>query len=93
MTYFTTARSYSLAGRPQFIKSPSNTTAALGEIVTLECQADGHPTPIIKWYHNNVTVRMSATHSIVRNGSLRLVADAEEGCEHSFFSTTNEGSI
>lgn len=58
-------------GKPQLVKTPANTTASLGEIVTLECQAEGHPTPIISWYHNNATVRMSSTHSIIRNGSLR----------------------
>ncbi|KAL5107767.1 Hemicentin-1 [Taenia crassiceps] len=70
--------------KPQLVKTPANSTASLGEIVTLECQAEGHPTPIVSWYHNNATVRMSSTHSIIRNGSLRIVgvSEKDEGIYH-----------
>lgn len=68
---------FAILGKPQFTKTPANTTASLGDVVILECQAEGHPTPIIAWYHSNTTVKMSSTHSIVRNGSLRQVDEAE----------------
>ncbi|EUB62928.1 Hemicentin-1 [Echinococcus granulosus] len=73
-----------IESKPQLVKTPANSTASLGEIITLECQAEGHPTPIISWYHNNVTVRMSSTHSIIRNGSLRIVgvSEKDEGIYH-----------
>ncbi|VUZ55036.1 unnamed protein product [Hymenolepis diminuta] len=70
--------------KPQLVKMPSNISASLGEIVTMECQAEGHPTPIISWYHDNASVRMSATHSIIHNGSLRIVgvSEKDEGIYH-----------
>ncbi|VDN96274.1 unnamed protein product [Rodentolepis nana] len=70
--------------KPQLVKMPSNISSSLGEIVTLECQAEGHPTPIISWYHDNASVKMSATHSIIHNGSLRIVgvSEKDEGLYH-----------
>ena len=50
------AKSYSIQlkvyAQPYFTKEPESQTAAEGETVTFECEAEGYPAPQIKWVHN-----------------------------------------
>ena len=50
------AQSYSIQlkvyAQPYFTKEPESQTAAEGETVTFECEAEGYPAPQIKWVHN-----------------------------------------
>ncbi|KAL7059510.1 hypothetical protein AAHC03_013996 [Spirometra sp. Aus1] len=81
--------------KPLLVKSPRNQTARLGEIVTMECQAEGHPTPTIRWFHDNSSVRIGGTHSLIKNGSLRIVGvtEKEEGIYHCVASSSQGEAI
>ncbi|VDL94587.1 unnamed protein product [Schistocephalus solidus] len=81
--------------KPLLVKSPQNQTARLGEIVTMECKAEGYPTPTIRWFHDNSSVRIGGTHSLIRNGSLRIVGvtEKEEGIYHCVASSSQGEAI
>ncbi|VDN12239.1 unnamed protein product [Dibothriocephalus latus] len=81
--------------KPVLVKSPQNQTARLGEIVTMECQAEGHPIPTIRWFHDNSSVRLGGSHSLIRNGSLRIVGvtEKEEGIYHCVASSSQGEAI
>ncbi|KAF8561358.1 hypothetical protein P879_00953, partial [Paragonimus westermani] len=59
--------------KPHLVTVPRNMTVQSGSVVTMECLAEGEPQPSITWYKNQNSVQMDETHSLVNNGSLRIV--------------------
>lgn len=41
-----------LSDLPEIILAPENQLVIAGKSITLECDADGEPDPVIKWYFN-----------------------------------------
>ena len=52
------------------MKAPKDTNAIAGETVALECRVSGHPKPEVRWYRNNLPVRVSQSFNILTTGSL-----------------------
>ncbi|VEL35441.1 unnamed protein product [Protopolystoma xenopodis] len=70
-----------ISSEPMLVISPHNTSVTLGRVVTLPCAAEGEPTPQLNWFKDNQPVVMDSRHSLVQNGSLRIVAvdEVDEG--------------
>lgn len=50
---------------------PKFTKVAMDSVVTLICNADGKPTPVISWFRGNQLIK-SKRHEILPSGSLRI---------------------
>lgn len=58
-------------GFPSFLVKPKNVTTTPGdEGITLDCQADGDPQPIITWSRNGVFLGLSTRHYLETSGKL-----------------------
>ncbi|CAG2202980.1 NEO1 [Mytilus edulis] len=55
--------------KPEFVKSPLNTTVTMGQSVAMDCEVRGHPTPTVSWlfnvrFNNMSTIVSSDNHGI-----------------------------
>ncbi|KAH8024649.1 hypothetical protein HPB51_000129 [Rhipicephalus microplus] len=64
---------------PKWVYTPSSTNALKGSTMRFDCQADGFPTPVIRWKMSTggvsssfVTIRSNAKLQVLENGSLVL---------------------
>lgn len=77
--------------KPEWIKPLSNTSAPLGKIATLECEAYGKPEPIYRWLRNGREISSIGRYRTeVQNGKARLhisdlldIDDGDYTCEAS----------
>lgn len=84
-----------VAARPAFVIQPQNTEVLVGESVTLECSATGHPAPRITWTKGDRTpVPVDPRVSVTPSGGLyiRDVAQEDSG-EYACFASNSVGSI
>ncbi|CAG9835601.1 unnamed protein product [Diabrotica balteata] len=64
-------------GSPKFTQSPANTYASIGDPeIILTCNAEGNPSPVIKWAKNGIRLPPSNKHIYLKDGSL-VVKDIE----------------
>lgn len=42
-----------VAAKPRFVQHPADNWALQDERLTLECKAEGVPTPLVTWWHDN----------------------------------------
>lgn len=84
-----------VTARPTFVIQPQNTEVLVGESVTLECSAAGHPLPQITWTRGDQTpVPADPRISITPSGGLYIqnVAQEDSG-EYTCFAANSVGSI
>lgn len=84
-----------VTARPTFVIQPQNTEVLVGESVTLECSATGHPLPQITWTRGDQTpVPVDPRISITPSGGLYIqnVAQEDSG-EYTCFAANSVGSI
>lgn len=48
-------------------------TVAVDGSVTLQCQTEGYPTPLVSWYKDGKPLSESVRHRVLSSGSLHLV--------------------
>lgn len=83
------------AARPTFVIQPQNTEVLVGESVTLECSAAGHPLPQITWTKGDRTpLPADPRVSITASGGLYIqnVAQGDSG-EYTCFASNSLDSI
>ncbi|KZS08387.1 putative Roundabout 2 [Daphnia magna] len=63
--YWNTARLSSISGGkpPRITEHPSDVTVPRHDPVTLQCSADGYPTPVIEWYRDGEFIISSSSNS------------------------------
>lgn len=84
-----------LTARPSFVIHPQNTEVLVGESVTLECSATGHPQPRITWTKGDRTPLPNDSRiAITPSGGLYIQnVEQEEGGEYTCFATNSLDSI
>ncbi|XP_023381728.1 peroxidasin homolog [Pteropus vampyrus] len=84
-----------VTARPTFVIQPQNTEVLVGESVTLECSATGHPAPRITWTKGDRTpVPVDPRVSVTPSGGLyiRDVTQEDSG-EYACFASNSVDSI
>lgn len=84
-----------VTARPAFVIQPQNTEVLVGESVTLECSATGHPLPRITWTKGDQTsVPADPRVSITPSGGLYIqnVVQEDSG-EYTCFAANSVDSI
>lgn len=73
----TTMSSHTTNAGPQFNKLLSDILAADGEQVVFECNVTGQPTPLVKWFLNNVELQQNDRIREEKrdDGTVRLIID------------------
>lgn len=62
---------FSARDKPRFTVTPQTVTTSAGDSqITLRCQAEGNPQPVITWSRNGVVLGLSTRHYLERSGSL-----------------------
>lgn len=83
------------AARPAFVIQPQNTEVLVGEGVTLECSATGHPPPQITWTRGDRSpVPTDPRVSITPSGGLYIQnVEQEDSGEYTCFASNTVDSI
>lgn len=84
-----------MTARPAFVIQPQNTEVLVGESVTLECSATGHPPPRISWTRGDRTpLPADPRVNITPSGGLYIqnVAPGDSG-EYACFASNRIDSI
>ena len=83
------------AARPAFVIQPQNTEVLVGESVTLECSATGHPPPQITWTRGDRSpVPTDPRVSITPSGGLYIQnVEQEDSGEYTCFASNIVDSI
>ena len=83
------------AARPAFVIQPQNTEVLVGESVTLECSATGHPPPQITWTRGDRSpVPTDPRVSITPSGGLYIQnVEQEDSGEYACFASNTVDSI
>ncbi|KAG8512340.1 Peroxidasin [Galemys pyrenaicus] len=86
-----TLRYFGSPARPAFVIQPQNTEVLVGESVTLECSATGHPPPHISWTRGDHTpLPEDPRISITQSGGLYIQEVVQEdGGEYTCFATNS----
>ena len=58
---------------PVFTTHPMNQEEVINKSFTVECTAEGFPTPSIQWYHNNTMITNSSNRYIVETTSMNSI--------------------
>lgn len=90
-----TLRYFGSPARPAFVIQPQNTEVLVGESVTLECSATGHPPPQITWTRGDGTpVPVDPRVSITPSGGLYIqnVVQEDSG-EYTCFAANTVDSV
>ena len=58
---------------PVFTTRPMNQEEVINNSFTVECTAEGFPTPSIQWYHNNTMITNSNNRYIVETTSMNSI--------------------
>ena len=84
-----------VAARPAFVIQPQNTEVLVGESVTLECSATGHPPPQITWTRGDRSpVPTDPRVSITPSGGLYIQnVEQEDSGEYTCFASNTVDSI
>lgn len=84
-----------LTARPSFVIHPQNTEVLVGESVTLECSATGHPQPRITWTKGDRTPLPNDPRiTITPSGGLYIQnVDQGDSGEYTCFATNSIDSI
>ncbi|XP_026969682.1 peroxidasin homolog isoform X4 [Sagmatias obliquidens] len=90
-----TLRYFGSPARPAFVIQPQNTEVLVGESVTLECSATGHPPPRITWTRGDRTpVPADPRVSITPSGGLYIQnVEREDSGEYTCFASNTVDSI
>ncbi|XP_053236757.1 peroxidasin homolog isoform X1 [Podarcis raffonei] len=90
-----TLRYFGSPARPSFVIHPQNTEVLVGESVTLECSATGHPQPRITWTKGDRTPLPGDPRiTITPSGGLYIQnVEQEDGGEYACFATNSIDSI
>ncbi|XP_027629631.1 peroxidasin homolog isoform X1 [Tupaia chinensis] len=94
-THGVTLRYFESPARPAFVIQPQNTEVLVGESVTLECSATGHPPPRISWTRGDQTpLPADPRVHITPSGGLYIqsVVQADSG-EYTCFASSGTESI
>lgn len=84
-----------VTARPAFVIQPQNTEVLVGESVTLECSATGHPPPRITWTRGDRTpLPEDPRVSITPSGGLYIQnVQQEDSGEYTCFASNSLDSI
>nr|XP_030700354.1 peroxidasin homolog isoform X3 [Globicephala melas] len=90
-----TLRYFGSPARPAFVIQPQNTEVLVGESVTLECSATGHPPPRITWTRGDRTpLPADPRVSITPSGGLYIQnVEREDSGEYTCFASNTVDSI
>uniref|UniRef100_A0A673VDL4 Lactoperoxidase n=1 Tax=Suricata suricatta TaxID=37032 RepID=A0A673VDL4_SURSU len=90
-----TLRYFGSPARPAFVIQPQNTEVLVGESVTLECSATGHPPPRITWTKGDRTpLPEDPRVSITPSGGLYIQkVQQDDSGEYTCFASNSLGSI
>nr|XP_031540895.1 LOW QUALITY PROTEIN: peroxidasin homolog [Vicugna pacos] len=90
-----TLRYFGSPARPTFVIQPQNTEVLVGESVTLECSATGHPPPRITWTRGDRTpVPADPRVSVTPSGGLYIQkVEQEDSGEYTCFASNTVDSI
>lgn len=90
-----TLRYFRSPARPAFVIQPQNTEVLVGESVTLECSATGHPPPQITWTRGDRSpVPTDPRVSITPSGGLYIQnVEQEDSGEYACFASNTVDSI
>ena len=58
---------------PVFTTHPVNQEEVINNSFTVECRAEGFPTPSIQWYHNNTMITNNSNRYIVETTSMNSI--------------------
>ena len=61
-------------GPPVLLSPDQEMTGRLDDDLMMNCLHAGAPTPVVKWLHNDVTVKFSDKNSLMSNGSLLITS-------------------
>ena len=64
---------FCLKGIALFVNPPVDVFVLDGGIATLDCNADGFPTPTIQWKFNDVEILNGGRYSITEQGVLNIL--------------------
>ncbi|XP_030054785.1 peroxidasin homolog isoform X2 [Microcaecilia unicolor] len=94
-THEVTLRYFGSPARPTFVIQPQNTEVLVGESVTLECSATGHPQPVVKWTRGDGTPLPNDPRIITTpSGGLYIQnVNQEDSGEYTCFATNTLDTI
>lgn len=58
---------------PRFVSKPENSQVLDGNTASLECHAEGYPTPAIAWTKDGDRLPSPDRHIVLPSGTLRIV--------------------